>query len=99
SIIKDGGYYYCFSTDAAFGFGGATLRAGIMVRRSKDLVEWEFRGWALNGLPQQAVDYIKGINSTYIPNNGIWAPYIMKVGNQYRLYYSLASDGFRVSAI
>lgn len=99
SIIKDGEYYYCFSTDAAFGFGGATLKAGIMVRRSKDLVEWEFRGWALNGLPRQAVDYIKGIKSTYIPNNGIWAPYIMKLGAQYRLYYSLASDGFRVSAI
>ncbi|RKD16159.1 hypothetical protein BCY91_04560 [Pelobium manganitolerans] len=99
SVIKDGEYYYCFSTDAAFGYGEGTLKPGIMVRRSKDLVEWEFRGWALNGLPQQAVDYIKSVNATYKPNSGIWAPYILKVGNQFRLYYSLASDGFRVSAI
>lgn len=96
SIIKDGEWYYCFSTDVAY---GQSLRAGIMVRRSKDLVEWEFRGWAYDGLPQQAVDYIKSQNSSYIPNEGIWAPYIMKVGNEFRLYYSLASDGFRVSAI
>ncbi len=99
SILKVDDYYYCYSTDAAFGYGEGTLRAGIMVRRSKDLVEWEFLGWAINGLPQQAVNYIKSVNANYKPNSGIWAPYIMKVGNQYRLYYSLASDGFRVSAI
>src|SRR5690606_23443180 len=63
SILKVGEYFYCYSTDAAFGYGEGTLRAGIMVRRSKDLVDWEFLGWALNGLPQQAVDYIKSVNS------------------------------------
>lgn len=99
SILRVGEYYYCYSTDAAYGYGDATLKAGIMVRRSKDLVEWEFLGWAINGLPQQAVNYIKSVDATFAPNSGIWAPYIMKVGNQYRLYYSLASNGFRVSAI
>ncbi|MBK7098174.1 MAG: arabinan endo-1,5-alpha-L-arabinosidase [Sphingobacteriales bacterium] len=96
SIMKEGDWYYCFSTDVAY---GQPLKPGIMVRRSKDLVDWEFRGWAIGGLPQQAVNYIKSINSTYIANDGIWAPYIMKVGSEFRLYYSLASNGFRVSAI
>ncbi|HOZ84322.1 MAG TPA: arabinan endo-1,5-alpha-L-arabinosidase [Niabella sp.] len=96
SIMKDGEWYYCFSTDVAY---GQALKPGIMVRRSKDLVNWEFRGRAIDGLPAQAVSYIKGVNNTFIPNQGIWAPYIMKVGGEFRLYYSLASNGFRVSAI
>lgn len=94
SVLKMGEWYYCYSTDVAY---GQQLRPGIMVRRSRDLVEWEYRGWALDGLPQQAVDFIQGQGAN--PNEGIWAPYIMQVGNEYRLYYSLASDGFRVSAI
>lgn len=94
SIIKTDEWYYCYSTDVAY---GQALRPGIMVRRSKDLVNWEYRGWALEGLPAQAVQYIKEKAAT--PNEGIWAPYILKVGNEYRLYYSLASTGFRVSAI
>jgi len=97
SVVKAGDYYYCYSTDAAFGYSGPTLKVGIMVRRSKDLVNWEYRGWAIDGLPAQAVSYIKSKNAT--PNTGIWAPYILKFGSEYRLYYSLASDGFRVSAI
>lgn len=83
SIIQDGEWYYCFSTDVAY---GQAIRPGIMVRRSRDLVEWEFRGWAYDGLPQQAVDYIKSQSQDHTPNEGIWAPYIMKVGNEYRLY-------------
>lgn len=96
SIIKDGDWYYCFSTDVAY---GQKIKPGIMVRRSKDLVEWEFRGWAYDGLPKQAVNYITSVKSDYIPNEGVWAPYILKVGNEFRLYYSVASNGFRVSAI
>ncbi|WP_187261124.1 arabinan endo-1,5-alpha-L-arabinosidase [Pontibacter beigongshangensis] len=94
SVLKTGEYYYSYSTDAAF---GTAVKPGIQVRRSKDLVEWEFRGWALSGLPQQAVNYITGKKAS--PNQSIWAPYILKVGAEYRLYYSLASTGFRVSAI
>ncbi|MEH0153486.1 arabinan endo-1,5-alpha-L-arabinosidase [Limibacter armeniacum] len=95
SIVKgDDGWYYCYSTDVAY---GQSIRPGIMVRKSQDLVDWKFVGQAIDGLPQQAVDYIEGKGAT--ANEGIWAPYIMKVGGEYRLYYSLASDGFRVSAI
>src|SRR5688572_12887450 len=35
SIIKDGEYYYCYSTDAAFGI---SVPPGIQIRKSKDLI-------------------------------------------------------------
>jgi arabinan endo-1,5-alpha-L-arabinosidase len=94
SIIKAGEWYYCYSTDAAY---GVNLTPGIMVRKSKDLVNWQFLGSAFNGLPAMGSQYITSKGAK--PNNGLWAPYIMKVGNEYRLYYSLASDGFRISCI
>jgi arabinan endo-1,5-alpha-L-arabinosidase len=94
SIIKAGEWYYSYSTDAAY---GVSVPPGIMVRKSKDLVQWFYVGSALNGLPAKGAEYIRNQGAT--PLNGLWAPYIMKVGNEYRLYYSLASSGFRVSAI
>ena len=33
------------------------------------------------------------------PFNSLWAPYVMKVGNEYRLYYSLSSAVSRLSVI
>lgn len=94
SIIKAGEWYYCYSTDAAY---GVNIQPGIMVRRSKDLVNWQYVGEAFKRLPAMGVQYITSKGAT--PLNGLWAPYIMKVGNEYRLYYSLASSGFRVSCI
>src|SRR5699024_1904097 len=94
SIKKFGDYYYCYSTDVAY---GTTVRPGIQVRRSKDLVEWHFMGWVFSGLPSQAVDFITDHGGTAF--NGIWAPYVMKVGNNYRLYYALSSSTPRLSAI
>jgi arabinan endo-1,5-alpha-L-arabinosidase len=86
SIIKDGDYYYCYSTDAAY---GTDIKPGIPIRRSKDLIDWQFYGWVFSDVPKQASDYIKQKGGT--PNKGIWAPYILKVGNEFRLYYALSS--------
>ena len=94
SVLKDGDWYYMYSTDVGYGID---VRAGIQVRKSKDLVEWQFVGWVFDALPKQASDFIKANGGT--PNAGLWAPYIMKAGSEYRLYYSLASDAFRVSCI
>lgn len=94
SILKDGEWFYCYSTDAAYGFA---VRPGIQVRKSKDLVNWQFVGWVFNGLPLQGDAYIR--QNGAVSNAGLWAPYIMKVGAEFRLYYSLASSGFRVSTI
>lgn len=94
SIKKFGNYYYCYSTDVAY---GTTVRPGIQVRKSKDLVQWQFVGWAFPGLPVQASAFITQQGGT--PDAGIWAPYIMLVGNEYRLYYALSSSTSRLSAI
>jgi arabinan endo-1,5-alpha-L-arabinosidase len=96
AIKKFGEYYYCYSTDAGFGLAN-TLRPGLQVRKSKDLVEWTFVGWVFDALPAMGSAYIRGEGAT--PLNSLWAPYIIKVGNEYRLYYSLASSAFKVSVI
>ena len=94
SIIKVGDTYYCYSTDVAF---GAEIKPGIQIRKSKDLINWEYMGWVFNQLP--------ALGSQFIQNNGgqpfqaLWAPYIMKSGSEYRLYYSLSSPTPRLSVI
>lgn len=94
SIIKDGDTYYCYNTDVAY---GTDIRPGIQIRSSKDLIEWKFYGWVFEGLPTKGSDYIKQAGGT--PFNSLWAPYVIKVGNEYRLYYSLSSAKPRLSAI
>jgi arabinan endo-1,5-alpha-L-arabinosidase len=94
SIKKFGDYYYCYSTDVGFGID---VRSGIQVRKSKDLVEWAFVGWVFNDLPAMGSAYITVQGG--IPFNSLWAPYILKVGNEYRLYYSLSSAVSRLSVI
>jgi len=41
--------------------------------------------------------YIKSSGGT--PNSALWAPDVMKVGDEYRLYYSIASSIGRLSVI
>ncbi|MFD1469084.1 arabinan endo-1,5-alpha-L-arabinosidase [Hymenobacter caeli] len=98
AVIKaDDGYYYMYSTDVGYGIADANLRAGLQVRRSKDLVEWQFVGWVFNGAPAMGAAYITQRGGT--PNRLVWAPYVLRVGSEYRLYYSLASNVFKLSAI
>jgi arabinan endo-1,5-alpha-L-arabinosidase len=94
SIIKDGDTYYCYSTDVGFGI---EVPPGIQIRKSKDLVEWQYVGWVFDGLPKKGSDFIKANGGT--PFNALWAPYILKVGSEYRLYYSLSSAKPRLSVI
>ncbi|MFP9113349.1 arabinan endo-1,5-alpha-L-arabinosidase [Flavobacterium sp. RHBU_3] len=94
SIIKDGDTYYCYNTDVCF---GADIRPGIQIRRSKDLIKWDFMGWVFDQLPAQGSNFISTSGGT--PFNSLWAPYIMKVGSEYRLYYSLSSSTPRLSVI
>lgn len=95
SIRKIGDYYYCYSTDVAF---GTSIQGGIQIRKSKDLVQWFFVGWVFtSGLPKDVADFIRQGGGK--PNDGLWAPYILQVGNELRLYYSLSSDQCKLSAI
>jgi len=94
SIRKFGDYYYCYSTDVAF---GAAVRPGIQIRKSKDLVQWSYVGWVFGSLPGQGSSFISQRGGK--PNNALWAPFVLKVGSEYRLYYSLACDIGRLSVI
>ncbi|HEY4064940.1 MAG TPA: arabinan endo-1,5-alpha-L-arabinosidase [Puia sp.] len=94
SIKKIGNEYYCYSTDVAYGL---TPPGGIQVRKSADLVQWTFVGWAFNGVPSGAAQYITGAGG--VPNTGLWAPYIIQVGSELRLYYALASATSKLSTI
>jgi arabinan endo-1,5-alpha-L-arabinosidase len=94
SIIKEGEYFYCYSTDAAY---GTDVPPGIQIRKSKDLVDWKFVGWALSSSTKMGIDFIKDNGGT--PFNSYWAPYVIKVGNEFRLYYSLSSAKPRLSVI
>lgn len=94
TIRKFGDTYYCYSTDVAF---GTPVRPGIQVRKSKDLVQWTYVGWVFDALPAQGAAFISQRGGT--PNSSLWAPYIMKVGSEYRLYYSLSSNLARLSVI
>lgn len=104
SVIKEGDTYYMYSTDAIWWPQGAQQTAdsiqvgNIHVRRSKDLVNWEFVGWAFDSIPGEAVAHIKEATGGDKPG-GIWAPYIQKVGAEFRLFYSVSAFGANTSTI
>ena len=79
-------FTWCYNTDVAF---GNDVRPGIQIRRSINLVEWEFVGWAFPGLPSRGANFIRSQGGE--PVAGLWAPDVIKVDDEYRLYYSLAS--------
>ena len=94
SIIKNGDTYYCYSTDVAF---GAEVQPGLQIRTSTDLIKWEFKGWVFPQLPAMGSAFIQSHGGT--PFNALWAPYVIKVNSEYRLYYSLSSPTPRLSVI
>ncbi len=96
SIFKDGDWYYCYTTDASYG-NTITTDQHVQIRKSKDLVQWLFVGWAFNSIPTMGAQYITSNGGT--PFTGVWAPYVLKVGNEYRLYYSLSSAVSKLSCI
>lgn len=88
TIIKHGDYYYILSTDVAYGPNG---KCGIMLRKSKDLVQWSFLGWVFNGVPPIPLAFMSAHQPGY-QQLSIWAPFIIKVNDTYRLYYSVPGN-------
>lgn len=88
AVRDDDGTYWLFSTDA---WSDGPVRAGVQVRRSKDLVTWEFHGWALDGVPADGADWSGA--------TGLWAPDVVRVGDEWRMYWSASTFGSRTSAI
>jgi arabinan endo-1,5-alpha-L-arabinosidase len=88
ALIKDGDTYYVFSTDAKVG-GEPT--GGIQIRKSKDLIEWQWVGHAFEQIPEEAFAWTGA--------KGLWAPDVTKYGDTYYLYYSASQFGRNQSFI
>ncbi|WP_234998682.1 arabinan endo-1,5-alpha-L-arabinosidase [Demequina sp. NBRC 110057] len=90
AVRDDDGTYWLFSTDAHA--DGPLPGAGAQVRRSSDLVTWEFAGWALDGVPGPAREWSGA--------DGLWAPDVVRVApDEWRMYYSASTFGSRTSAV
>ncbi|MBF4506375.1 arabinan endo-1,5-alpha-L-arabinosidase [Flavobacterium sp. JLP] len=96
SVEKSGEYYYMYQTDASY--GNATEGNGhFFYRRSKDLINWEFMGSSMTQAPAWVKDSLNNKRARMSPalppianpNYGYWAPCVRKVGNKFRMYYSI----------
>jgi arabinan endo-1,5-alpha-L-arabinosidase len=96
AVIKDGQYYYVFSTDASL---GNLHPLGIQIRRSKDLITWEYRGTAFRDFETDAAEVIAYAGLNPRDKEGLWAPDIVKTGGTYRLYFSASTFGSSRSCI
>jgi arabinan endo-1,5-alpha-L-arabinosidase len=97
TVVKEGAYFYMYQTDASYGNAHAG-HGHFHCRRSLDLVNWEYMGATMPGEATWVKDEINERralegrppiqNITY----GYWAPCVRKVGNKYRMYYSIVHD-------
>jgi arabinan endo-1,5-alpha-L-arabinosidase len=96
AIIKDGDYYYVFSTDASL---GNLHPLGVQIRRSRDLITWEYRGAAFKDFEKDVAEAIAYAGLKPQNKDGLWAPDIVKVNGKYRLYFSASTFGSSRSCI
>lgn len=113
SVMKAAdGYYYMYQTDASYGnvhnsdVRNSNKHGHFFCRRSKNLVDWEFVGASMVGLPSWIKPKLNEIrkqmgvperDDTYFANDldfGYWAPCVRKVNdNLYRMYYCITCPG------
>ncbi|MEI7502423.1 MAG: family 43 glycosylhydrolase, partial [Paludibacter sp.] len=100
TIVKCGTYYYMYGTDASYG-NALDGYGHYPYKTSKDLVNWTYRSSAMSQTPPTWVkDSLNakrarlGLAAIASPSYGFWAPCIRKVGNRYRMYYSIIIDNF-----
>ncbi len=99
SVVFDGTYYYMYSTDASYG-NEHVGHGHYLVRRSQDLVDWEFMAMAMSETPAWVKDTLNnmraraGLSPIDNPVYGHWAPVVRKVVDKYRMYYSIVVDNF-----
>src|SRR5699024_12393668 len=82
AIYKDGDWYYIFSTDAQI---TGQFKPGIQIRKSRDLLNWQWVGRAFSEIPKAAKEWTGA--------GGVRAPAINKHGDTDYLY---ASDSILV---
>ncbi|NLO69653.1 MAG: family 43 glycosylhydrolase [Porphyromonadaceae bacterium] len=104
SVRLVGDTYYAYSTDAIFAESRKEIKEKnlpfgyIQVRKSKDLVNWEFVGWAFEEIPEEAKNWVLE-NSGGRGATNIWAPYMLEHNGKYRLYYSVSAFARQTSYI
>ena len=87
AIIKAGDTYHLFTTG---NLGDAEGLIGW--RTSTDLKSWTLREPVFGAIPEWAKAEVPG-------TRGLWAPDIIRVGDEFRLYYSVSTFGKNRSAI
>jgi arabinan endo-1,5-alpha-L-arabinosidase len=80
-VAGDSGYFYAYSTQANWKRDNAGGPYIIPILRSKDLVNWELVGQALDKKP------------SWKKEGGIWAPDAVKYKGKYYLYYAFSTWG------
>ncbi len=99
SVVFDGEHYYMYATDASYG-NEQNGRGHFHGRRSKDLVNWTYLGASMPQTPAWVKDTLNnmrarvGLSPIANPVYGHWAPVVRKVGNVYRMYYSIVIDNY-----
>lgn len=94
TVVKQGEYWYMYQTDASYG-NAHDGHGHFHGRRSKDLVNWEYLGSTMDNAPAWVKDSMNanragmGLSPIQNPQYGYWAPCVRKIGNIYRMYYSL----------
>lgn len=102
AILFHDSVYYMYSTDAIFwqrrpGTERPQVKTGnIQVRTSRDLVHWNFEGWAFDSIPFVAKDWVRTHNDNRGATN-IWAPFPVKYKDKFRLYYCVSAFGKQIS--
>ncbi len=105
TVMKaDDGYYYMYQTDASYG-NSHVGHGHFFCRRSKNLVDWEFLGSTMAGIPtwvKVKLNEIRanmGISASTADFSdatqfGFWAPCARKVKTGlYRMYYVITIPG------
>ncbi|MER1993129.1 MAG: arabinan endo-1,5-alpha-L-arabinosidase [Eubacteriales bacterium] len=97
SIVKgDDGRWYVFSTDAS---AGDIHRCGVQVRVSDDLIHWDYLGTAFEDYESACAEEIAAAGLDPAKHQGLWAPEAVRVGDEWRLYYSASTFGSTRSVI
>ncbi len=105
AVCRVGDTFYMYSTDAIYKENKREAEEKnvplgfIQVRKSNDLVNWDFVGWAFSEIPTEAKEWVRSLNDGHGATN-IWAPYMFDCGNgKYRLYYCVSAFGRKTSYI
>lgn len=83
TIIFDNGRYYYYSTGDL-----------LAVRSSADLTHWNSEPSVFDQVPQSVLNNVQDYQG-----QSLWAPDVIKLGNEFHLYYSASTFGTKLSGI